>query len=182
MYIETRYSRGLVNTLVQVKALLSPEVGETVFCKENGRVLTFDGDLWMCDDFIKSTNTSTVTASQGDTMVFGSGATFTGRVVRSSDTGNTLVAGVCVYSSVANAPIAIAIKGVYKVKLVYFSTPTAIGGFIRSTSSGGGGVSEMTTAMTAGVYGWTLEIPSAPSSSIPTLVRCLLRGKVEYYF
>jgi hypothetical protein len=182
MYTETRYSRGLKDTLIQVKALLSPEVGETVFCRENGRVLTFDGDLWMCDDFIKSVNASGSTRSQGDTMIYSQGSGFTPSVVASSNTGNGLVAGVCVFSSTSGAPIAIAIKGVYKVKLVYFSTPTAIGGFIRSTSSGGGGISETTTAMSAGVYGWTLEIPSAPSSSIPTLVRCLLRGKVEYYF
>jgi hypothetical protein len=136
----------------------------------------------MCDDFIKSVNSSGVSMFQGDTVTYWVGTTSSGKVKRSATTGDTLVAGVCVYPAAINSPVAIAIKGIYKVKLVYFSTPTAIGGFIRSTSSGGGGCSEMTTAMAAGVFGWTLEIPSAPSSSVPVLVRCLLRGKVEYYF
>ena len=179
MYIQSKYDRGIKDTLVQVKALLSPEVGETVFCNENGRVLTFDGDLWMCDDFIKSINASGSTRSQGDTMIYYQGGGATPQVVAASTTGNALVAGVCVYSSTNGSPIAIAYKGIYKVKLVYFSTPTATGGFIRSTSAGGGGCSELWLSMTSGVFGWTLEIPIVGTTS---LVKCLLRGKVEYYF
>jgi hypothetical protein len=182
MYIESRYDRGVKDTLIQVKALASPEVGETVFCRENGRVLTFDGDLWMCDDFIKSVNASGSTRSQGDTMIYLYGSGSTPSVVAATNTGNGLVAGACVFSSTNGAPIAVAYKGIYKVKLVYYSTPTAIGGFIRSTSGGGGGNSEVSSSMTSGVFGWTLEIASAPSSAVPSLVRCLLRGKVEYYF
>jgi hypothetical protein len=186
MYIETRYDRGIKDTLAQVKLLASPELGETVFCKENGRVLTYDGQLWMCDDFIKSTNIGVnsgvaPTSYQGDTMVFWVGSTTISKVIRSNSTGNTLLAGVCVYTSLPNEPIAIAFKGIYKVKLLYYSSPTAIGGMIRSSTAAGGGFSEMTTSMTNGVFGWTLEIPSTSSSTIPTMVRCLLRGKVEYY-
>ena len=179
MYIESRYDRGIKDTLAQVKALPSPEVGETVFCKENGRVLTFDGDLWMCDDFIKLTNGSTSTQLQGATMVipFVSGAG--GTVLPASNSYDTRVVGVCAYTTLGGAPMAIAYKGIYLVKLVYFSTPTATGQFIRTTSAGGGGCSEINSSMVGGVYGWTLEVPTASS---PSLVRCLLRGKVEYYF
>jgi len=178
MYIETRYDRGIKDTLAQVKALLSPEVGETVFCKENGRVLTFDGDLWMCDDFIKLTNGSNATQLQGATMVIPQGSV-NNVVVPSSNSYDTRVVGVNVYTTLAGAPMAIAYKGIYKVKLVYFSTPSVIGGFIRTTSAGGGGCSEISSFVAAGFFGWTLEVPTAPS---PSLVRCLLRGKVEYYF
>jgi len=178
MYIESRYDRGIKDTLAQVKALPEPEVGETVFCKENGRVLTYDGDLWMCDDFIKLTNGSTSTRSQGETMVipFVSGAG--GTAIPTSNSYDTRVIGVNVYSTLAGAPMAIAYKGIYKVKLVYFSTPTIIGQFIRTTSAGGGGCSEINSTVTAGFFGWTLEVPTLAS---PSLVRCLLRGKVEYF-
>lgn len=178
MYIESRYDRGIKDTLAQVKALPSPEVGETVFCKENGRVLTFDGDLWMCDDFVKLINGSNATQPQGATMVIPVSGD-NGTVVPSSNSYDTRVVGVSVYSTIAGAPMAIAYKGIYRVKLVYFSTPTAIGGFIRTTSAGGGGHSEINSSVSSGFYGWTLEVPTTPS---PSLVRCLLRGKVEYYF
>lgn len=177
MYIESRYDRGLVDTFIQVKALSSPEVGETVFCKENGRVLTFDGDLWMCDDFIKLNNGSTATQIQGATMVIPYGSV-PGNAYPTSNSYDTTVLGVNIYSALRGAPMAIAYKGIYKVKLVYFSVPTAIGGFIRTTSAGGGGCSEINSTVTAGFYGWTLEVPTVGS---PSLVRCLLRGKVEYY-
>ena len=181
MYIETRYDRGIKDTLAQVKLLASPEVGETVFCRENGRVLTFDGELWMCDDFIKSYNATAGARAQGDTMVFFQGSGAGPKVVASSTSGNSLVAGVLAYDvpNVLNSPVAIAFKGIYKVKLVYFTTPTATGQFVRTTSSGGGGCSEINATMSGGVYGWTLDIPTTVS---PSLVRCLLRGKVEYYF
>jgi hypothetical protein len=185
MYIETRYDRGIKDTLLQVQALSAPEVGETVFCRENGRVLTFDGDLWMCDDFIKVYNQSPPygsSLSQGDTMVFFQGSGTGPRVERTTTTGSARVAGVCVYNIGNNSNIALAFKGVYKVKLLYYSTPTAIGGFIRSSSGGGGGNSEVATTMASGMFGWTLEIAPTPSTTVPSLVRCLLRGKVEYYF
>jgi hypothetical protein len=183
MYIETRYDRGIKDTLGQVKALASPGLGETVFCRENGRVLTFDGELWMCDDFIKAQNVSGATVVQGDTMVYVVGSsTNIAQVTKSSVSADTLVSGVCVYSALNLSSVAIAIKGIYKIKLLYFTTPTAIGGFVRTSSAGGGGNSELSTAMTSGFYAWTLQIPSTPSASIPTLVRCLIRGKVEYYF
>ena len=179
MYIESRYDRGIKDTLAQVKALPLPETGETVFCKENGRVLTYDGELWMCDDFVKLINGSTSIQPQGAVMVipFGSGAG--GSVLPTSNSYDTRVVGVNVYSTAGGAPMAIAYKGIYKVRLIYFSTPSVIGGFIRTTSAGGGGYAEINATVTGGFFGWTLEVPTAAS---PSLVRCLLRGKVEYYY
>jgi hypothetical protein len=179
MYIESRYDRGIKDTLAQVKALPEPETGETVFCKENGRVLTYDGELWMCDDFVKLTNGSTSTQPQGNVMVIPQGSGAGGTVIPTSNSYDTRVVGVNVYSTLGGAPMAIAYKGIYRVKLVYFSTPSAIGGFIRTTSAGGGGCAEINATVSAGFFGWTLQVPTVAS---PSLVRCLLRGKVEYYF
>jgi len=174
MYIESRYNRGVKDTLAQVAALQSPEVGETVFCKENGRVLTFDGDLWMCDDFIKSINGVNSTRSQGDTMIYYLGPGTAPEVVLPTYSGEGLFAGIVAFTAGPNEPVALAYKGIYKVNVSYWAqVPTRIGYFLRTTSIGQGR-SEMAITYSTGVYGWTLEVPAAYG-----LVKSLIRGKVE---
>jgi hypothetical protein len=174
MYSKTRYSRGVVATLAAAASLSNPQIGETVFCQENNRILTYDGALWMCDDFIRLTNSSGGNRSVGDVMLFSS-TTNLGATI-SAIGSSPLFAGVVVYASTNGSPVALAHKGIYNVKLTQISiTPTRIGYFLRSANTGTAGA-ELTTGMGAGMFGWSLEIPPGVG-----LCRALLRGKVELF-
>jgi len=179
---KTGYSRGTVETLAGVSTLPSPKIGETVFCNENCRILTFDGDLWMCDDFIKSINGTITTRVQGDAMVFDSTVGSAKRVIQPTTTGDPKFAGIVAFSAAAGAPIALAYKGVYKTRIALFSDSyfNSLWAPIRTTSLNGG----METIAgyigpAAGHCGWLIQ---RPSSSTPGLFKCLLRGKTEHYF
>lgn len=182
---KTGYSRGIVATLAGVAALPSPQVGETVFCSENGRIHTFDGDLWMCDDFIKSINGSVSTRVQGDPMVFNNTSGTTDSVVQPITSGDVRFAGITAFSAAPGAPIALAYKGKYKTKLSFFaeSWDSSSWGKPIRTSSLNGGMETLNyniTNITAGHCGWLAQIPA--SATVPQLCWCILRGKTEYYF
>lgn len=179
---KTGYSRGIKATLAEVAAIPNPKVGETVFCNENCRIHTFDGDLWMCDDFFKSINSSITTRIQGDPMVFNNTNGATDSVVQPTTTGDIRFAGVTAFAAAAGAPIALAYKGIYKTRISLFSDSyfNSLWAPIRTTSLNGG----METiagyiGITSGHCGWLIQ---RPSSSTPGLFKCLLRGKTEYYF
>jgi hypothetical protein len=172
MYNRTGYSRGIITNLSDAPNILDPQTGETVFCLENNRVLTYDGALWMCDDFIRLTNSSAGNRSVGDVMLFSSTTSLGATIAATA--GSPLFAGVVVYASTNGSPVALAHKGIYKVKLTLLSvTPVRIGYFIRSSSTGTAGA-QLSTTMSVGMFGWSLEIPSGVG-----LCRVLLRGKTE---
>jgi hypothetical protein len=174
-YIKTKYSRGIVALLSTLPTLSNPEQGETAFCSENGRVMTYDGQLWMCDDFIKLTNVSGGTRSAGDVMIFESTNGVTANLANTVNSlSSELVAGCVVYQSLANDPVAIAYKGIYKIKCVFVAPTTNIGYRVRTSSSASFGDAS-NNAVSPGIFAYTLE---APSTS-PSTIKCLLRNKVE---
>jgi hypothetical protein len=176
-YIKTKYSRGIVALLSTLPTLSNPEQGETAFCSENGRLMTYDGQLWMCDDFIKLTNNSGATRNAGDLMVFETTSGTTPNLANVTTIfASDFVAGPVIYQSLENEPVAIAYKGIYKINCYYGgSAPTTIGFIVRC-----GAISAQAniaaTYVSPGLFAYTIEIPT----SEPSLVKCLLRNKVEY--
>jgi hypothetical protein len=178
-YIKTNYTRGIVSTLsalAGLPTLTPPELGETAFCSENGRLMTYDGQFWMCDDFIKLTNNSGAIRNPGDVMIFESTSGAVPNLANiTTSLSNELVAGVVIYTSFINSPVVIAYKGIYRIKCVFTAPATNIGYRVRTSSSATFGDANNTTT-NAGIFAYTLE---APSTS-PSLIKCLLRNKVEY--
>lgn len=181
---KTGYSRGIVATLAGVAALPSPKMGETVFCSENCRIHTFDGDLWMCDDFIKSINGTITTRSQGDVMVFESNIGMPKQVITTGTSGDTRFAGVVAFAAAPGAPIALAYKGKYRTKITFFAEAwdtNSWGKPIRTSSLNGGmeTINYGITGITSGHCGWLAQLPA--SATVPQILWCVLRGKTEYY-
>ena len=173
-YNRTRYTRGVVATLAAVNTLSSPQLGETCFCSENGRVMTYDGELWMCDDFIKATNVSGATVAIGDTLTWQTTAGTSTQVTISTD--SFRYAGIVVYAAANNAPVALAYKGIYKVNIVgVLPSPYNRLGYQVRISASTSGKSVLTTLTSGTWFGWNVEI--VPGGG---LTKCLLRGKPEY--
>jgi len=182
VWTNTEYSRGIVATLAEVATLTNPIMGESVFCNENMRMLTYDGELWMCGDFIKCVNTSGSTRQQGDVMVVKNSTTgLLPEVVNVAQTGSAYFAGIVAFASANNAVVALAFKGIYKTKITIFGNGFASSVFepIRTSSTGGMETIPTAAQPSAGHCGWLVE---QPSSGIAQLCWCLLRGKTEYYF
>ena len=178
---KTGYSRGSVATLAQVAQLAAPKVGETVFCLENNRELTYDGELWMCGDFIKCVNDSGATRQQGDVMVIKNSTTgLLPEVVTVTQTGSVYFAGVVAFAAAQSAKVALAFKGVYKSKVVFFSNGYAGSLYepIRTSSLGGIETFPNAVGIAAGHIGWLIQ---EPLNGSPQLCWCLLRGKTEYF-
>ena len=183
VWTNTEYSRGIVDTLAQAATIPNPIIGESVFCNENMRMLTYDGELWMCGDFIKCLNTSGSTRQQGDPMVVKNSTTGTlPEVIVPSSSGSALFAGVVAFASASNAVVALAFKGIYKCKISFFSNgiSNTVFELLRTSSTGGLETIPSAVGVSAGHIGWIIEQPS--SSVTPQLCWCLLRGKTEYYF
>jgi hypothetical protein len=182
MYNRTGYSRGIITNLSDAPNILNPQTGETVFCLENNRVLTYDGDLWMCDDFIKMTNNSGSACIACDLM----GIATSGTLSAIKTTGTTLrTIGPAIYGAANGAFVAIAFKGIYKIKIVNVSSGPAnnIGWKVVASSLGNAGAGINNTAVVAGFIGWTMEPVPFTGSNTPTghgTFKCLMRGKVEY--
>jgi hypothetical protein len=174
-YSKTRYSRGIVSTLADVNSLTSPQLGETCFCSENGKVMTYDGELWMCDDFIKATNSSGSTRSTGDVMTW---VTTSGTSTEATiSLTPTLIAGVVVWSSANGSPVALAYKGIYKVDIISVpSTYNRLGFFLRASVVTSGKAVLGTVASSTGWFGWNVELLGGSGLG---LTKCLLRGRPE---
>jgi hypothetical protein len=179
MYSKLGYSRGVIANLSDAPNLPNPQTGETVFCTENYRVLTYDGALWMCDDFVRLTNGTGGTRSAGDLLVHDTGTY--GNVVVTTTTQLPRVAGPVVYTSTAGSPIAIAIKGRYKCKVDFSQSGiTTIGGRAYTYSAGalGAAVDTVATPIVTGFYGWILEKLDTSGTGVKNM---LIRGKVEMF-
>jgi hypothetical protein len=179
-YIKTKYSRGVVSLLSDLPNLANPIQGETAFCSENGRLMTYDGQLWMCDDFIKLTNASGGTRSVGDIMIFQdtSGTTLEAKVVNTL--GNEQVAGVVVYQSLSNQPVALAYKGIYKIKIDNFVVAPTFSGLLICQAGTYTAAARASNNVVAGNFAWTVETFLGPTP-VPAniLLKCLIRSKVE---
>jgi len=179
MYSKLGYSRGVIANLSDAPNLPNPQTGETVFCTENYRVLTYDGALWMCDDFVRLINESGSTRNAGDLVIYDT--TTYGRVVLTTTSDIERVAGPVVYTASNGAAVAVAIKGRYKCK-VDSSAPgiTTIGGkaYTYSAGNSGAAIDAITTPVVSGFYGWILERLDISRTGIKNM---LIRGKVEMF-
>ena len=162
-----RYTYGIKNTIGGVSNITGMSSGETVFCIQNNRLLTYDGQLWMCSDFIKMTNGSGVTLDRGDLVVM---STTANTITRDNIANLISVVGPVVFGSTAGNPVAIAIFGVYDVRT---NDTTNAGDFATTTTANSRATS--TTVMGAGVFGIFVEQRGTGNT------KCLLRTKQEYF-
>ena len=182
MYSKTGYSRGIITNLSDALNINASQPGETVFCLENNRVLTFDGNLWMCDDFIRVTNNSGSSCIEGDLMEFNTSGTFS--VIKT--TGSTIrVAGPSIYPAANGSLTAVAFNGIYKIKVtnVVAGPANTIGWKVYASGAGGpAGAGINQSNITVGFLGWTAEpVPFSGSDPLAfETFKCLIRGKVEY--
>lgn len=110
------YTYG-VKTLAQIDAIVSPQEGQTVFCSDNNRVMTYDDDgIWMCCDFIKLINITGATRSRGDLVAF-SNTSNTGLSCTVAATADPRVAGPVVFGNINGQYMAIAYKGIYRINM-----------------------------------------------------------------
>jgi len=167
-----RYTHGVKNTLADVAAIsgANVQVGDTVFCLENNRMLTAEGsNIWMCNDFIKLTNNSGVALAKGDVVIVD--ITTAGSVTRTTTQGNPLVVGPVVFGNDAFRPVAIAISGIYDVRT---NGSTNAGDYALTSTTAGAG--DSTTTMGDGFFGVYVEQNAAAG-----LTKCFIRSKPEYF-
>lgn len=162
-----RYTYG-VKTLAELRVLTGMSAGDTAFCSDNFRLMTYDGELWMCNDFIKLTNASGVTLAPGAVVIV---ATTANSCERTTTAGNAKVVGPVVFGAANGSPVAIAIYGIYDVDA---TTSTNHGDFARTSTTAGR--SESTATMGSGVYGIYVS-----SNAAAGLAKCFIRSKPEYF-
>lgn len=163
-----RYTYG-VKTLAELRVLTGMSTGDTAFCSDNFRLMTYDGQLWMCNDFIKLTNVSGVTLNPGD--IVAQSITTARSCVRINTAGVARLTGPIVFGGANNSPVAVAIYGIYDVNA---TTSTNHGDFANSSTTLGQATS--TTTMTAGVFGVYVS-----SNAAAGLAKCFIRSKPEYF-
>lgn len=165
-----RYTYGVKNTLADVAAITGMSTGDTVFCSENSRMMTYDtNNIWMCNDFIKLTNNSGVTLAKGDVVIVDT--TTAGSVTRTTTQGNPLVVGPVVFGNANGSPVAIAIFGIYDVRT---NGSTNAGDYALTSTTIGAG--DSTTTMGDGFFGVYVAQNGAAG-----LTKCFIRSKPEYF-
>ena len=166
-----RYTYGVKSTLTEVGAILSPSSGDTVFCEENKRLMTYDGQLWMCNDFIKLTNVSGSALAEGEVAVASTATA--GGVTRTAiiTNGDPLTIGPVVFGNTNNNPVAIAIFGIYNVLT---DSSTNAGDYALSSWSNVGTAVSSTT-MGDGFFGVFVERKLSAG-----LTKCFIRSKPEF--
>lgn len=165
-----RYTYGVKNTLVDVTAITGNQIGDTVFCLENNRVLTYEGNnIWMCNDFIILTNNSGGTLNKGDVVIVD--ITTANSVTTTTTQGNPLVVGPIVFGNINGSSVAIAISGIYQVRT---NGSTNAGDLALTSTTLGAG--DSTTTAGDGVFGVYVEQVAAAG-----LTKCFIRSKPEYF-
>lgn len=174
MYIAegSSYTYGL-KTLSQIDSITGMVDGETVYCTDHNRILTY-GDEWMCSDFVMMKNRSGGALSRWDIVVVESGGTSTeiscDTTVSSADGS---VVGVVVFGGASDGDnTAIAIKGNWRVNV-----DEAISlGEPLTTSTTAGEAQGNAGSYYGGVFGWATE-----SSVGAGTVDCLITSRKEIY-
>ena len=164
------YTYGVTSTLAEVSAISVPSIGDTVFCLENNRLMSYNGSfIWMCNDFVQITNDSGVTLAKGDVVIVNIAAT--NSVTRTTVQGNPLILGPVVFGNDTTRPVAVAISGIYDVRT---NGSTNAGDYaLTSTTTGAG---DSTTTMGDGFFGVYVQQNAAAG-----LTKCLIRSKPEYF-
>jgi len=145
--------------------------GETFFCTDNNRVMTYDGTFWVCDDFVVMVNRSGVTLNQWDLVIVQQGGTSTEiSCVRTTTSGNPLVVGVVVYQALNGANCVIAVKGNYRVAV---SSATSLGADLTTSATSG---SAQTNAgiFSKGVFGFATSSTAGAGQ-----VDCIIMARKE---
>lgn len=147
------YTYG-IKTLAQIEALTGMQTGDTAYCTSNSRVMTYDGNFWMCDDFVVMVNRSGLTLNQWDVVIVeSSGITTEASCNTTISAGSPKVAGVVVYSSINGSNCVIAIKGNYKAN----SSIGSVKGAPQTTSGTARKVQDNTAFSTSeGVFAFSL--------------------------
>ena len=165
-----KYTYGVKSTLTDVSAISGASIGDTVFCSENNRLMSYNGNnIWMCNDFVEITNNSGVTLAKGDVVIINIAAT--NSVTRTTTQGNPLVLGPVVFGNANASLVAVAISGIYDVR-TNGSTNAGDYAFTSTTT----GIGDSTTTMGDGFFGVYVQQNGAAG-----LTKCLIRSKPEYF-
>lgn len=175
-FIDTgrRFTYGVKATLANVAAISSPSSGDTVFCSENNRMMTFDGSFWMCNDFIKLENGSGITLVEGDVVAATTVTTFlTGTVTTTTTSGSRLVVGPIVFGNISGVgnSVVVAISGIYKIR-----TNAAVSAGSYALTSTTAGAARGSTIAGSGIFGIFTESIAAAG-----ITKCFIRPKVEFF-
>lgn len=166
------YTYGL-KTFAQIQALTGMSTGETAYCTDRNRVLTWDGTFWMCDDFVVMRNRSGSTVNQWDVVIVQTGGTTTEiACVRSATPGDPRVVGVAVLSAADGALCCIAVKGNWRVNV---RTTTALGSDL-TTSTVLGPAQVNAGSFSKGVFGFATTANAGPGTGT---VDCIIIARKE---
>lgn len=165
-----RWTYG-VKTLSELDSLTGMVTGETVFCSDAKRPMTYDGDVWMCGDFVKMTNSSGGTLGRGDVVVVDTAEESATTTTTNADDN---VLGVVVFGATNTNPMAVAIFGLYDVKTD--ATTCTPGDYCKTDNVAGW--TQTTTTMGTGFFGIMTEQKSAAGSG-GELHRMWIRPTIE---
>jgi hypothetical protein len=104
------YTHGQA-TKTQMLAIVSPSVGDTVYCTTYGRSFWWTGNTWQCDQTVEGKNNSGSTVYEGDCLI-PSASLADGYVTTATDQHPSIV-GTTVIGGAQGAYITIATSGVW---------------------------------------------------------------------
>ena len=134
MYIDKGRGYSFGNkTLVEVGSLSDMSTGDTCFCTDNMRLMTYDGAHWMCSDFVKLINGTGTSVVEGDLLV--ASTTLAGTAVATSTIRNKKVIGPVVFPASVGELTVIAIFGKYRVKSNLFQPSTGYGMWLVTSTT-----------------------------------------------
>jgi hypothetical protein len=164
------YTYGL-KTLATIQALTGMQTGDTCYCTDYDRIMTYDGSDWMCDDFVKLVTDSAVV--QWDIVVVSNGGTASQVSCQTTSiSANGRVLGVVVNSAGASAggTVVVAIKGNWRVNV----RASTANGSPLTTSASSGKAQELSVASYFGVFGFATS-----SSAAAGTISCIIIPKKE---
>ena len=168
-----RFTYGVKTLLSDVSAIASPSAGETVFCSENKRMMTYDGYVWMCSDFVRLTNGSGGTLNTGDVVIV-STSTASGVTTSTTIYDNTVL-GPVVFGNTNGNYVTVAISGIYNVYAASFGADVRHGWQAFNGNSAAGKALAVNDQSYTGHFGTFVEYKLNNS-----LVKCFLRTRIEY--
>ena len=171
-----RFTYGVKTLLSDVSAIASPSAGETVFCSENKRMMTYDGYVWMCSDFVRLTNGSGGTLNTGDVVVVST--TTPGSVTTNLANYDNHVLGPIVFGNTNGNYVTVAISGIYNVNAqAYppFSSDIRHGFQAFNWNQVAGRAVALPDQSYTGHFGTYVEY-----KAVASLTKCFLRTKIEY--
>ena len=164
------YTYGL-KTLAIIQGLTGMQSGDTAYCTDFDRILTYDGSDWMCDDFVKLVTDSSVV--QWDIVVISNAGTASQVSCQTTSTSaNGRVLGVVVNSTAVSAGgnVVVAFKGNWRVNV----RASTANGSPLTTSVTLGKAQALSVASYFGVFGFATS-----SSAAAGTISCIIIPKKE---